>query len=203
MEPAPNHADSPHLTDQQLVRNYQLGQEHAFVLLMERYRNELYHFLFRFLGNRSSADDIFQEAFLQVHLSIDSFDTTRPFKPWLFTVAANKARDYLRKNKKHAAELSASVTDNQPDGTPLLDLIDTDLEVPQDAVELQETRRLVQDTIASLPVHLREILIMAYFHQLPYKEIASNLGIPLGTVKSRLHAAVASFAQAWKKNQKQ
>ena len=82
---------------------YQSGERDAFATLMQRYGNELLHFLQRFLGSRAAADDVFQETFLQVHLSADTFDTERRFKPWLFTIAANKARDYYRKQNRNAA----------------------------------------------------------------------------------------------------
>ena len=177
------------LSDSQLVEAYKGGQIEAFNLLVGRYRQELFHFLVRFLSNRASAEDVFQEAFLQVHLSIETFDTDRRFKPWLFTIAANKARDYLRRrNQRSAAQLSAPVGG---DGASTRDL-------PTEATEQDETRELVRDMVTELPDHLREILILAYFHQFPYKEIAQMLSIPLGTVKSRLHAAVGTFADMWK-----
>lgn len=74
-----------------------------------------------------------------------------------------------------------------------------DLPMPAEEVEREETRELVQVVIGEMPEHLREVLLLAYFHQFAYKQIADMLSIPLGTVKSRLHAAVATFAELWKK----
>ena len=88
--------------DELLVEQYRVGNQQAYRILVERYQQELYHFLARFVSDAAIAEDLFQEAFLQVHLSIDSFDTSRRFRPWLFTIAANKARDYLRKIKQRA-----------------------------------------------------------------------------------------------------
>lgn len=189
-------------SDQNLVRAYQDGRKDAFALLIQRYQEELFHFLLRFVGSRTAAEDIFQEAFLQVHLAIHTFDTDRPFKPWLFTIAANKARDYLRRNRRNSNTLALSApTDDQDDGSlSFVDLMDGQLPTPDENAANQETRQLVQDVVASLPDHLRQILVMAYFHQVPYKDIAKAMGIPLGTVKSRLHAAVGTFAQAWRQN---
>jgi len=184
-------------TDEQLVERFRDGQTPAFELLVKRYRHELFHFLIRFVGNRASAEDIFQEAFLQVHQSIESFDVTRRFKPWLFTIAANKARDFLRRsNQRQAAALSAKIGDE--DGREFMDLMEADLPLPDQTFEKEELRERVRQVAASLPDHLREILLLAYFHRFPYKEIAEMLDIPLGTVKSRLHAAVGTFAQYWK-----
>src|SRR5690606_26922446 len=76
-------------TDEQLLSDYRNGDRRSFQRLVDRHQRELYHFLVRFLGNRASAEDIFQETFLQVHQSADQFDIERRFRPWLFTIAAN------------------------------------------------------------------------------------------------------------------
>ena len=186
-------------TDERLVEIFRGGQIDAFNMLVGRYKHELFHFLIRFVGNRYSAEDIFQEAFLQVHQSIDTFDITRRFKPWLFTIAANKARDFLRRaSQRHAAALSAKVGGAGSDGLEFLDLMQDDLAHPDEQTEKKELRERVREVAAALPDHLREILVLAYFHRFPYKEIAAMLEIPLGTVKSRLHAAVGTFAVFWK-----
>ncbi len=186
-------------TDEQLVTIYRSGREEAFEALLGRYRQELFHFLMRFTGSRAAAEDVFQEAFLQIHLSIDTFRTNLRFRPWLFTIAANKARDYLRRsNRRPFTSLSSSAKSDEAEERSVLDLMQADLDLPQEEAVRAETRQLVRETVASLPEHLREILALAYFQQVPYKEIAETLEIPLGTVKSRLHTAVGTFAQRWK-----
>ena len=186
-------------SDEQLIEQFRDGTADTFGLLVGRYRHELFHFLIRFVGNRASAEDIFQEAFLQVHQSIHTFDTTRRFKPWLFTIAANKARDFLRKaSQRYAAALSAKIGRDGDDGQEFMDLMEADMPMPDEMIEQQEMRERVREVAQSLPDHLREILLLAYFHRFPYREIADMLEIPLGTVKSRLHAAVGTFAQFWK-----
>lgn len=204
-EPAdtPTASDAPtplaELTDEQLLGVYRDGRLEAFEALVQRYRPELLHFLIRFAGNRAAGEDLFQEAFLQVHISADTFDVTKRFKPWLFTIAANKARDLLRKNKRQkTVPLSALVDKKQEDGPSFIDLMQADLPLPDDLVQDGETADLVKEVVESLPDHLREVLLLAYFNQFAYKEIAEMLGIPLGTVKSRLHAAVGTFATLWK-----
>ncbi len=185
-------------TDEQLVQLYRMGRSEAFESLVERYRNELYHFLVRFTGGRQSAEDVFQDAFLQVHQSIDTFQTNLRFKPWLFTIAANKARDHLRRsNRRPQTSLTVSAGASGEDRS-ILDLLQADLDLPEEQIEKKETQEMVQSVVMGLPDHLREILILAYFHQVPYKQIAQTLHIPLGTVKSRLHTAVGTFASHWK-----
>ena len=123
-----------HLTDEQLVVAYRDGAVDALRVLIERYEQELFHFLIRFAGNRASAEDLFQEAFLQVHISAATFDATKRFKPWLFTIAANKARDHLRKQKRRrAAPLSALIDSSGESGASFIDLLEADIPLPDDA----------------------------------------------------------------------
>lgn len=184
-------------SDEQLLAAHREGDEAALRILIARYRQELFHFLIRFLGSRAAAEDVFQEAFLQVHLSADSFDASRRFKPWLFTIAANKARDYHRKHgRRRMASLSADVGD-EGEGR-FIDLLEAELPDPSTPIVDAERSRLVRSVLDRMPAHLREILLLSYFQRMSYNQIAETLGIPLGTVKSRLHTAVATFAQAWK-----
>ena len=188
-------------TDEQLLVDYRGGRVEAFEALVRRYRPELLPFLIRFAGGRAAGEDLFQETFLQVHLSADTFDASKRFKPWLFTIGANKARDYLRKNKRQRAlPLSATVggASGGGEGTAYVDLMEADVPLPDLAASDSEARELVRQVVDELPDHLKEVLLLAYFQQLAYKEVAEVLGIPLGTVKSRLHAAVGTFAQVWK-----
>ena len=177
------------------------GDHEALAVLIRRYRNELFHFLVRFLGSRAAAEDVFQEAFLQVHLSAESFDVDRRFKPWLFTIAANKGRDFHRRNARRTGlSLSAPVGSRDGD-TEFVDLMEAPLPGPEMPVLDAERSRVVKEVVDAMPTHLREILLLSYFQRLSYNQIADALSIPLGTVKSRLHAAVAAFARAWKATQ--
>ncbi len=183
--------------DETLLQRYVEGSKPAFAELVRRYERELYHFLVRFLGDRAAAEDTFQEAFLQVHESAATFDTTRRFRPWLFTIAANKARDLLRSKHRHPT----SALDAHPDGMngegQYIDLLQASSDLPDEPLQKVELQALVHRTIQELPPNLREVLLLGYFHEFPYKQISEMLHIPVGTVKSRLHSAVAHFAHRW------
>ena len=193
-------------TDEELVSAYRGGDNAAFETLVRRYSDELTRFLIRLVGNRALAEDAFQEAFLQVHLSAETFDTSRRFKPWLFTIAANKGRDALRRSlRRRTLDLSAPIG-NGGGGSggagdygakTYVDLMEIDVDPPDKALGDDERDRLVQQAMEGLSPALREILLLAYFQRMPYNQIAESLRIPLGTVKSRLHAAVAAFAKRW------
>jgi RNA polymerase sigma-70 factor (ECF subfamily) len=186
-------------TDEQLLSDYRQGDKSAFAKLVNRYQRELYHFLVRFLGNRASAEDVFQETFLQVHQSAEQFDPQRRFRPWLFTIAANKARDLIRSQARRPTNpLQASISPGDNESGEFIDLMQSTDDLPSDPMEKRELQEQVHNTVTSMPEHLREILLLSYFHQFPYKQISEILDIPLGTVKSRLHAAVAHFADRWR-----
>jgi RNA polymerase sigma-70 factor (ECF subfamily) len=189
-------------SDESLLAEYREGNKASFATLVNRYQRELFHFLVRFLGDRAAAEDVFQETFLQVHQSAEQFDTQRRFRPWLFTIAANKARDLLRSNARRPTNpLMASIGKGDDESGEFIDLMQATGELPSEPLEREELQKLVQRTVMQMPQHLREILLLSYFHQFPYKQIGEILGIPLGTVKSRLHAAVAHFADRWQATQ--
>jgi RNA polymerase sigma-70 factor (ECF subfamily) len=185
-------------SDEELLARHARGEPNHFQILVQRYSGELYRFLARFTGSRVMADDVVQETFLQVHLAASSFDPSRRFKPWLFTIAANKARDMLRsKARKPEIPLDATIRDSEDSQTFRAFLADQ-ASGPPERLEASEERALVRQVVDQMPSNLREVLILGYFQRFPYQEIADVLGIPLGTVKSRLHAAVAYFARAYR-----
>jgi len=192
-------AASTDVTDEYLLLEHKRGDTTSFTRLMERYQRELFHFLFRFLGDRAAAEDVFQETFLQVHQSAESFDPERRFRPWLFTIAANKARDLMRsQSRRPAAALQSALGGKDESGGELIDLLESVQEMPGEPLEREELAQRVRNIVHVMPAHLREILLLSYFHEFAYRQISEILNIPLGTVKSRLHSAVAYFADLWK-----
>jgi len=186
-------------TDAELLTRYAQGDEAAFQEIVSRYKNGLYTFLKRFLNHHDLIEDVFQETFLQLFTSRDSFDKSRPLRPWLFTIAANKAKDALRKQQRKAAVSIGPLAEAQEMSfDELLNTLISDRTVPYDYLERDETAGRVRQVIVKMPENLREILILAYFNRFSYKQIAEILGIPIGTVKSRLHTAVGRFAKDWK-----
>lgn len=188
--------DAP--TDEQLLAECVQGRSASFELLVRRYAQELHRFAARITGSAAAAEDVVQETFLQVHNSARTFDPGRRFKPWLFTIAANKARDYLRRRARRR-EVSFEAQTRFDDGGSqrFLDLLASDAWTPDDTLSRDEQREIVTSLVDDMPERLREVLVLAYFHRLAYREIGEVLGIPLGTVKSRLHAAVAWFAEKY------
>ncbi|MHC4666757.1 MAG: RNA polymerase sigma factor, partial [Planctomycetota bacterium] len=186
-------------TDAELLARYAAGEEAAFRELVSRYKDSLYAFLRHFINQHDLVEDVFQETFLQLFTSRESFDTDRPLRPWLFTIAANKAKDALRKQQRTAmAHIGAIAESQEMSFDDVLNTLTSDPTVPYDTLESSEVASRVRRIIANMPENLREILILAYFNRFSYKHMAQILSIPIGTVKSRLHTAVGRFAKDWK-----
>jgi len=191
--------DLKKLTDAELLTRYIAGEEAAFREIIDRNKHGLYAYLRRFLNRHDLVEDVFQETFLQLFRSRENFDKNRPLRPWLFTIAANKAKDALRKWRRTSAVSIGSMTDSEDVSfDDMLNTITSDPTMPYQELEKDETALRVRQIIASMPDNLREILLMAYFQRYSYKQMAEILSIPIGTVKSRLHTAVGRFAKVWK-----
>jgi RNA polymerase sigma-70 factor (ECF subfamily) len=186
------------MDDTRLLKRYAAGDEEAFEQLMDRYRDSVYAFLRRFLNRSDLIEDVFQETFLQLFVSRDTFDVSRPLRPWLFTIAANKAKDALRRMQRNEVTQLGNMFDSDESTIDdVLNTLDHDERMPYDDLLRDERAASVKRVISRMPARLREIIVLAYFHKFAYAEIAEILNIPIGTVKSRLHTAVGRFAEDW------
>ena len=184
------------LTDAELLTRYGTGDEAAFREIVNRYKNSLYAFLRKFLTRLDLVEDVFQETFLQLYSSRASFDVTRPLRPWLFTIAANKAKDALRKQQRTATIAIGTIADSEEMSfDDVLNTLSSSPTRPYEELEVGETAARVRQVIADMPENLREIIVLAYFNKFSYKQMAQILSIKIGTVKSRLHTAVGRFAK--------
>jgi RNA polymerase sigma-70 factor (ECF subfamily) len=188
------------MSDEELLLAYRdQADPEAFPELVHRYERELYSYLRRYLGDAPMAEDAFQGTFLQVHLKCDQFEEGRKFRPWLYTIATNQAIDAQRRNKRHR---SVSLDRNtRPEGSDdvgtLMDLLTSREPSPEARMETTQRRDWVRDAVENLPDGLRDAVHLVYYQGLKYREAAEILDIPVGTVKSRLHAAILKLNEAW------
>jgi RNA polymerase sigma-70 factor (ECF subfamily) len=186
-------------SDEDLLVRYGRGQTEAFGVLVRRYERELYGYLRRYLGDGTLAEDVFQNTFVQLFLKSGQYEPGRPVRPWLYTIATHQAIDALRRNGRHQAlSLEQHRTDaGDGDLRTLLDTLESRGPGPLEAASAEERRERVRASVDRLPDFLRQVLILAYYQGLKYREIADVLEIPVGTVKSRLHAALVKLQEAW------
>lgn len=188
------------LTDEQLLLRYrESGNRELFTQLVKRYERELYSYLCRFLGNSESAEDVFQAAFLQVHLKCEQFEEGRRFRPWLYTIATNQAIDSQRRQKRHnAISLDSSGRTGEDDEVcRLVNLLESNEDDPFVHAERIEKCESVRATLDNLPDSMSAVVQLVYYQGMKYREAAEVLNIPVGTVKSRLHAAISKLTEVW------
>jgi len=197
--------DEQTLSDEWLLAKYrETGNRELFEQLVRRYERELFNYLRRYLGDAEMAEDVFQATFLQVHLKCDQFEVGRRFRPWLYTVATNQAIDARRRNRRHQMVSLDRDGGGNGDGDEvgrLVNLLTSNDEDPFDRMDALERQRSVQETLDELPEHMHAVVQLVYYNGMKYREAADVLSIPVGTVKSRLHAAIAKLAQSWKRDQ--
>jgi len=189
----------PPETDEALLGRLRSGERDVFGTLVRRYERELFGYLRRYLGDDDLADDVFQNTFVQVYLKIQQYEPGRPARPWLYAIATNQAIDALRRRNRRADQRADAAVSADEDGQPrpLFELLPATGDGPPDAADRTEQRELVRAAVDKLPDLLRQVVILAYFQGLKYRDIADALDIPVGTVKSRLHAALARLTQDW------
>lgn len=173
-------------SDSALVMSIGTGDKSAFRVLVERHKKTAYGMALGLVGNRDDAFDISQEAFLRVYRSAKSFDHRQPFLPWFYTIIANLCRTWLKRRRSHDHRMvdideaeSFLVSEDNPEEAVIRD---------------QQVDRLRQ-ALLQLSFDDREIIVLQHFRNMSYDEIAKLLGIPRGTVMSRLYYARKRLAK--------
>jgi RNA polymerase sigma-70 factor (ECF subfamily) len=165
------------------------GDREAFPKLVQQYRRPVYGYLFHCGVPEPDRDDLFQEIFVRVHQRARSYDPSLPLHPWLFTVVANAVRTYFRKQKRRlfffAGPPPEDVKDEAPDGEAL--------------ASARETTDWLERAIRALPLSQREVLVLATLENLPMNDIASILGLPVGTVKTQLRRARLRLMESYER----
>jgi RNA polymerase sigma-70 factor (ECF subfamily) len=188
----------PILSDEELLLEYRDGGcRTAFEELVHRYEKELFGYLRNYLGDAEMADDVFQQTFLQIYLKCDQFEPERKLRPWLYAVATNQAIDYQRRFGRHRmVSLDRRVgTDEESEAGAFVDVLDSRLRGPVEESLSHERAEMIRHAVDGLPVAVRQVVFLIYFQGMKYREAAHVLGIPVGTVKSRLHGAIHTLGE--------
>jgi RNA polymerase sigma-70 factor (ECF subfamily) len=143
------------------------------------------------------AEDVFQATFLQVHLKKEHFEEGRRVRPWLYTIATNQAIDAQRRNKRHRMVSLDHRTGGEDDVGALVEMLAGRDQTADEQMEGEEAKEWVREAVNELPEQLRGTLVLVYHQGLKYREAADVLGIPVGTVKSRLHSALLKLNESW------
>lgn len=177
------------ILEPEVISQVHKGSEKAFTSLVETYQRPVYNLCYRMLGDPDEAEDISQETFLRVYKNITKYDAKRSFSTWLLSIAAHLCIDQLRKRRMTLISMDTG-TENEPvDHTP----------GPDATYFRKEDQQRIQALINTLNPQDRAAVVMYYWYDFSYDEIAHSLSMTPSAVKSRLHRARLSMAQTWSK----
>lgn len=180
-----------HDDDAVLIARSKQGDREAFNLLVDRYSTQIYNFAYRMTNKHEDAQDIYQDAFIHAFKGIKNFRADSQFSTWLYRIVRNV---FLDEQKRRRSRPAVSLEENiETEDGSIAREVEDDAPSPEEVVQQNERRRLVQAAIAQLPERQREILTLYDLQGLSYEEIASTLEINVGTVKSRLNRARRSL----------
>ena len=179
--------------DSAVVTAFLAGEERAFSELVERYQTRLLNFIYRTIGDRDRAEDLVQEVFIRVYRHLHRFDRSKKFSTWAYTIASNLAKNELRNRSRNPLVLCQTMQGSGDDEDRPLEFEDTTSR-PDDMYRKRHLRELVEDTVAKLPEHHRQVFVLRELEGKSYEEIAEITDCNLGTVKSRLNRARTAFA---------
>ena len=176
------------MDENQCVARAISGDFGAFDYLVERYQKPVYNLAYRMLGNAADAEDAAQETFMRAYANLSSYQATRKFGTWLLSITSHWCIDRLRRRKVISLEFlqDISLVGGLSDG-------------PEHELMVRENERDVQRWLAMLPEAYRLIIVLRYWHDLSYNEIADVTHLPLSTVRMRLFRARKLLAAAYDK----
>ncbi|KJS82510.1 MAG: hypothetical protein JM58_14905 [Peptococcaceae bacterium BICA1-8] len=158
-------------TDEQLAIKSQQGDKQAFEELIKRYQKPVFTICYRYLGNSQDALDAVQETFIRIYNKLALFDANNTFRPWLYKITVNIAKDFIKKRKPWE-ELDFSLKSELGD--------------PQANIELTQVQEQIKKALLKLPEKYRMAVILRHIKELEYQEIANVLNLPLNTVKTHV-----------------
>ena len=171
----------------------QKGDDESFARLVEVYQVPVFNLCYRMLGNRNDAEDGAQETFLRAYKAIDRYDPSRKFSTWLLSIASNYCIDQHRRRKLPTFSIEETPTGDVPQKGIGMD----------DRLVLNEKRSQIEDLLTTLSEKDRAAVVLRYWYDYSYEEIAASLSLTVSAVKSRLHRSRQELAGEWSRLQSQ
>jgi RNA polymerase sigma-70 factor, ECF subfamily len=182
------------LSDEDLIAEAQNDNAMAFNILVGRYKDPLTNFVFRFVGDMDDCQDIVQESFVRAYRNRASYKPVAKFSTWMYTIATNLAKSFLRRRKLRRV-FTFSRSADEPE--PIYEVPDENARADA-LLEANQRQERIQQALDELPNRYREIVVLREIQELSYEEIAAITGLPMGTVKSRINRARALLQEMLK-----
>jgi RNA polymerase sigma-70 factor (ECF subfamily) len=180
-----------------VIRECRNGSREAWTALMERHGTPLFSFCLRLARNRDEADDLFQDTWVKAVEAIGTFDETRRFAPWLFTLCINRHRDLCRRRQRWWKRVRGFFARSEDQGEDEASRLPAPGETGEEGMIRSEGEAAMRRCVDALGEAVRTTVILFYFREFEVGEIAGMLGVPEGTVKSRLAAGRAKIKARW------
>jgi len=184
------------MTDEALIRQFLNGQRAAFNLLVWRWQKPILNFVYRYVGNRTDAEDICQRTFIKVYKNLHRLKDPGKFSTWLYQIAANLSRDWLRRKRRNnsiSIEEVGGETSILPEGSWKGSRSD-----PEGEMHQQQLRHYLEWAMGRIPEEQRLVVVLKIYQGLKFTEIAEVLGLPVNTVKSRLYYGLRALREVLK-----
>jgi len=173
--------------EQTWVEQALAGDTAAFSNLVEAYQKPVYNLAYRMLGNSVEAEDAAQEAFIRAYTRLDTYDPSRKFSSWMLSIASHYCIDALRRRRMTILSIEEL--------PPMVDVSMPRSAHPEQVVARGQVADQVQRLLGTLPEHYRTPIILRYWYDMSYREIAETMGVTESTIKTRLHRARARLAE--------
>lgn len=177
------------LTDEELIVEFQSsGNEKCFEILVQRFKNPLTNYVYRFLGDYDSCVDVVQDAFIKVYRYKDNYSSVAKFSTWIYTIAGNLARtEYQRRRRRNLFSINSYGDEDKTFDVP------DNSNQPDVAADMNIKNEIIQKALMKVRDSYREAVILRDIQELSYEEIAEILQIEVGTVKSRINRGRAEL----------
>lgn len=176
------------------------GDQKAFGLLVSKFRKAIYHVILRIVKNPEDAEDLTFMTFSKAFRHIDKYMPTHAFSTWLFKIASNTAIDFLRKKRIQTVSLSGNKDDSELVDQYLANKFVSETLTPEEAIIHQQRSAIVHQLVEHLDPAFARVIELRFFKEYSYEEIASELDLPLGTVKVQIHRAKKALYEMVKSN---
>jgi len=171
-------------TDERLMSLFQAGDENAYIVLVNRYKDKLINFIYHYLKDSESAEDVVQETMIKLYQKKHYYKEIAKFSTWLYTIAKNLANTELRKRKNRKTTLLSQFSNDDK----TYEIPSDDLEIGQQ-VQTDVVNEIIKDAVNQLSEKFKIVIILRDIQEISYEEISEIIGVPIGTVKSRINRA--------------